>query len=142
MDTPMYRDILAEHLLPFARDQMGDGFIFQQDGDSKHMAQLMTGWRRRLPDGRRVVIGGWFRDNQVPLMKWPAYSPDLNLIESLWSIVKRKLRGTRFQSKEQLFEAAQKAWQAIPLNNLISLVNSMPNRINAVIVARGGHTQY
>lgn len=142
MNAPMYRDILAEYLLPFARDRIGENFIFQQDGDSKHMSQMMTGHRRKLPDGRRVVIGGWFRENRVPLMKWPALSPDLNPIESLWAIVKRKLRGNRFRTKDELWEAVKEAWGAIPLDNLISLIDSMPRRIQSVIRAKGGPTEY
>ena len=94
-----------------------------QDNDAKHTSQLMTGTRRRLPDGRNLVIGGWFRENHVKLLPWPALSQDLNPIKSLWSIIRMKLRGNRFKTKEELWVKVKEAWDDIPLDNLISLVD-------------------
>lgn len=137
-----YQNILATHMLPWARDKMAPNWIFQQDGDSKHMSARMTGKRVHLPDGRFVRTPGWFLLNCVRTMKWPSYSPDINPIENLWSIVKSKLRGKRFQNKEELWTAIQNAWNDIPIETCISLIDSLPNRINSIILARGGHTKY
>ena len=69
-------------------------------------------------------------------------SPDLNPIENLWQILKRKLKGNRFQSMDKLWEAIQIAWNDIHIDTLITLVDSLPKRINAVIRTRGGPTKY
>ncbi len=37
----------------------------------------------------------WFNDHGVIVLEWAANSPDLNPIENLWGIVKRKMRDTR-----------------------------------------------
>ena len=138
----MYREILANKMLQFANDRMPAGWIYQQDNDPKHTSHLMMGALRNLPDGRKVRLPGWFSLNGIRLLKWPPNSPDLNPIEQLWQIVKQQLRGNRFENKDLLWHAVNEAWNSSSLDILISLVDSMPRRINAVINSRGGHTKY
>ena len=69
-------------------------------------------------------------------------SPDLNPIEHLWQIVKRKLGGKRFNSKDTLWEAVQEAWNSISIDTCISLSDSMPRRIHSIIASKGGPTKY
>lgn len=137
-----YRNILADEMLPFARDRLAPGWIFQQDGAAIHTGQLMYGPLRRLPDGRRVRLPGWFRLNNVPLFRTPPYSPDISPIENLWQVVKRKIAGRHFHSQNQLWEGVLEAWNSIPLDTIINLINSMPRRIESVIKSRGGPTKY
>ncbi len=44
----------------------------------------------------------WFKDHGIPVLNWPANSPDLNPIENLWGIVKRKMRYARPNNAEEL----------------------------------------
>ncbi len=53
------------------------GFIFQQDLAPAHTAKSTK---------------SWLNDHGVGVLDWPANSPDLNSIENLWGIVKRKMR--------------------------------------------------
>lgn len=142
LDGPYYRDILTQHLIPFTRDRLVPDYLFQQDSASAHTSQLMMGPIRRLPSGRKMRLPGFFALNGIKLFRTPPCSPDLSPIENLWSIVKRKLAGNRFRTKGELWTAIQAAWNSIPLDTLISLVDSMPRRLNAVIKAKGGPTKY
>ena len=37
------------------------------------------------------IVKDWFDENNVDVMDWPPYSPDLNPIEHVWKVMKAKL---------------------------------------------------
>ena len=66
---------------PSADKLYGDAdFIFQQDLAPAHTA------RSTKP---------WFSDHGITVFDWPANPADLNPIENLWGIAKRKMRDMR-----------------------------------------------
>jgi len=75
-------------------------------------------------------------------LDFPSYSPDLNIIESLWAIWKDQIRDRAPQTLEDLKLIAQEEWANISLDNIRNLYRSIPNRIEAVISSRGDHTKY
>ena len=82
----------------------------------------------------------------VSLIFWPAFSPDLNPIESLWDIIKNWITYhyimEDLKNPKTLRKALNEAWAAIERNQLDYLVDSMPARCEAVITANGGPTKY
>ncbi len=84
----------------------------------------------------------WFSDHGVTVLDWPANSPDLNPIENLWGIVKRKMRDTRPNNADDLKAAIKATWASIPPQQCHKLITSMPRRIEAVIKAKGAPTKY
>ena len=46
-------------------------------------------------------------ENWIVNLKHPAQSPDLNLIEAIWNIIKQRLRRRIFYSDEEIKEALQ-----------------------------------
>ncbi len=75
-------------MLPAADQLYGDAdFILQQDLAPAHSAKTTS---------------TWFKDHDIPVLNWPANSPDLNPIENLWGIVKRKMRYARPNNAEEL----------------------------------------
>ena len=77
-------------------------------------------------------------------MKWPAQSADLNPIEHLWHLFKRRLGEYDYppSSIHQLWERVQVEWENISAAECQSLIESMPRRIEAVLKAKGGYTKY
>ncbi len=71
-----------------------------------------------------------------------ASSPDLNLIENLWGIVKRKMRNKRPKNSDELKATVKETWASIPPQQCHKLITSMPRRIETVIKAKGAPTQY
>ncbi|KAK7910412.1 hypothetical protein WMY93_015096 [Mugilogobius chulae] len=71
-----------------------------------------------------------------------ANSPDLNVIENLWAIVKRKIRDRKPTKLDQLKQNIATAWEAVSAETCDKLVKSMPRRLQAVIQAKGAAKKY
>ncbi len=128
VNAAIYQEILEHFMLPSADKLYGDAdFIFQQDLAPAHTAK-----------GTK----SWFNDHGVTVLDWPANSPDLNPIENLWGIVKRKMRDTRPNNADDLKAAIKATWASIPPQQCHKLITSMPRRIEAVIKAKGAPTKY
>lgn len=75
-------------------------------------------------------------------MEWPSQSPDLNPIEHLWGVLKRRIGGCRAKNKEELWSIIQNAWHSITPETCAKLVHSMGRRCEAVIKNKGATTKY
>jgi len=76
---------------------------------------------------------------------WPAFSPDLNPIETVWNWMKDWIEreyGERKWTYNELREAVIQAWNAITIEQLNSLIESMRQRCLDVIAANGGYTKW
>ena len=78
------------------------------------------------------------------MVGWPAQSPDLNPIEHLWFLVKRRLAEYQEPPKgiTELWERVQAEWEKIEVGQCQKLIESMPRRVQEVIKAKGGYASY
>ncbi len=76
------------------------------------------------------------------MLDWPANSPDLNPIENIWGIVKRKTRDTRPNNADDLKVTIKATWAPITPEQCHSLIAFMPRRTDAVIHPKEGPTKY
>lgn len=77
-------------------------------------------------------------------MSWPAQSPELHIIENVWSYIKRKLQSRihMINSPDELLQQTLQIWQDINLNYVRNLYESLYRRIQQVIRLKGHLTKY
>ena len=81
------------------------------------------------------------KKNEWEVLEWPAYSPDLNPIENLWTILKQRLRKqTVFW--ENLEEKVYEIWNEIDADVVRNLYENYTTRLLDVKKAKGVMTRY
>lgn len=122
---------LEDGLLPIY-----EGQVFQQDNAPIH---------------RATITSEWLQNHWINILQnWPPYSPDLNPIEHLWPRLKEALYeledfDQNLEPKKQLQkmeELLPVAWSRIPSRVFRACLESMPDRLQAVIDAEGWQTKY
>ncbi len=78
------------------------------------------------------------------MLEWPPYSPDLNPIENIWAWMKNKLANDYpvCTTREQLETYFLEIWDSIDADFCKQYTFDYKKRLEAVIKANGGHTQY
>ncbi len=103
VNADIYQDILEHFLLPSADKLYGDAdFIFQQDLSPAHTAKCTK---------------SWFNGHGVTVLDCPANLPDLNPIENICGIVKRKMRDTRPNNADDLKDTIKATWASLHLSS-------------------------
>ena len=76
-------------------------------------------------------------------MSWPPYSPDLNIIENIWAILKAKVYAgnRRFSTEAEIKAKIDFEWDLLKENQQLfdSLYLSIIRRIRDCVAAEGGH---
>ncbi len=120
-----YLSIVSDHVHPFMTTvyPYSDGY-FQQDNAPCHKAQIISDWFLE-------------HDNEFTLLKWSPQSPDLNSKEQLWDVVEWEIRIMDVQPTK----SAATAW-CYHVKCFQHLFESLPQRIKAVLKAKGSPTRY
>lgn len=128
MDQYVYLDILKRNLKVSAEKLgLNTDYHFQQDNDPKH-----TAYNVRL----------WILYNAPHTLQTPPQSPDMNPIEHLWDELERRIRKHHISSKAQLKEVIVQECGKIDAAVTRKLVQSMQDRLKAVIRSKGMNTRY
>ena len=90
------------------------------------------------------MVQEWLNEQAFEVLEWPPQSPDLNPIEHLWAMLKRRLNQYERPPNGmlELWERVQAEWNNIDREVCVRLVESMPDRIKAVLKAKGKWTVY
>ena len=108
-----------------------NNLIFQQDNASIQIFRKVKQYfsRIRLSD-----------------LLWPPYSQDINIVEQIWSIIKKKLDcfliKNKIKNRNHLFDVIKNLADQITVKEINKLYNSLPNRIKCFLRNFGGFTPY
>ncbi|UYV70148.1 hypothetical protein LAZ67_7001969 [Cordylochernes scorpioides] len=117
-------DVLRPVTLPYL--QGVPNALYQQDNARPHTARIS---QQALQD--------------VQMLPWPPYSPDLSPIEHVWDIIGRRLHALpQPRSEDELWHVVEREWRAIPQDAIRTLIDSLARRVAACIAVRGGPTCY
>ncbi|GBC48705.2 transposable element tc3 transposase, putative [Rhizophagus irregularis DAOM 181602=DAOM 197198] len=107
----------------------GRAAIFQQDNAPIHTTKITKDWLKK---------------NKIVVIDWPANFPDLNPIENIWKQLKDNIQSCKVfpRTVDELKVALSEEWENLDCSIFEEVVASMPQRINAVLEARGGPTHY
>ena len=150
INADRYLDILTDGVVSFVDELFApepgsdtitvaspDSYLFMHDNAPCHTATKITNFLKK---------------KRIPVMKWPAQSPDLNPIEHLWTDLKERFHtrffkeGLRPSTRKSILERSREIlvelWRDQGTGLIDRLIDSMPRRVEAVIAARGDSTKY
>lgn len=124
-----YQKMLEDEVFGKDLTNLPEDFIFQQDNAPVHVARSSK---------------AYFQRRQIPLLQWPPYSPDLNILENLWAIVSKKVyeNGKEYETADELWESVCRHFLEIPIETIQNLYQSIPERLISVIELGGKRTTY
>lgn len=121
MDSTQYIKILEKSLLDdFLSKGLDIGnYIFVQDNATCHSSKMTK---------------KWLSEQNIKTIVWPPNSPDLNIIENVWSILKRAVskRQTEIFDKDSLFRIVEEEFNKISLDYIRGLYKSLPRRLKTL----------
>ena len=121
-------NVYQPHLLPFLNHE-----------DPDHQLLLME---YNTPIHPALASQAFKKSHSIKKIEdWPPQSPDLNHIKNVWKVLKTKVQEL-YQpcSVEEMQQTLQLTWEEFPEETLKNIVASMPERMQAVIDAKGGPT--
>lgn len=103
--------------------------VFEQDGAPSHKAKSTIAWLDR---------------NLIEKFPQPASSPDVVPLEDVWHTFKELIRNRPHipTTLVELKKAAYEAWEQITIEDIDHQVNTMEDRVKAILEAAGGHTGF
>lgn len=118
MDTELYRKQLLKV------KEMLQSHIFMQDNARPHVA---------------LAAKGFFKNNRINLLDyWPPYSPDLNMIETLWARLSKVVKDRAPFGVQELRQFVIAEFEAISQAEIAKLCDEFKERLQVCLQEKGG----
>ncbi len=124
LNAQRYDEILRPVFVPFIHCHH---LMLQHDNAWPHVARICT---------------QFLEAENIPVLAWPAYSPDMSPIAHVWDSLDQCIRQSVpvLGNIQQLCTAIEEEWTNIPQAKINNLINSMGRRCVALCEANGGNT--
>jgi len=93
---------------------------------------------------RVVDVKNWKEKMGFSSIVWPSYSPDINIIENIWSLVQDKLYDLLdiLETPDDTWKYSQEIWHNLESSYICNLYKSLPDRIKDLYKNKGGPIHY
>ena len=119
-----YLQILQESLLP----ETFLGEKLRQDNAPAHNSILSKTW--------------FSEQGLIFLENWPPNSTDINIIENVWSLPKKRVLRKHPKNIEVLWAFCQEEFERIPSEYIQNLYSSIPDRLNKIVQCNGKNINF
>ena len=119
MNSEHYKDVLEKSVKPYFHRFHDASLTFMHDNAAVHASRATK---------------DWFVAAKIPVLDWPAISPDMNPIENIWGIMAREVYadGKHYENIRELENAVKCSWNNVSDNIIKNLLASMPKRMAQV----------
>ena len=126
------------------QEQVLDGVLRDFVAEMKSEKPQVKFQQDNAPSHRSNSTTKWFKESGIPLLFHPPSSPDLNPIEPVWHELKKVLRALPHlpNTIQELRAAILSVWDTLPIEDVDKHINRMPDRVEAILAAKGGHTRF
>ena len=124
MTGELYSLFLRERCISAVKNVVGndlDHAIWQDDQDKKH----------RMENPMNVIKE--FFVERIEPEDGDAKLADVYPIESIWGILKEKVRGKQFKNEKSLIQCINKEWRLITPSKCETMIDNIPKRLWKVI---------
>ena len=90
-----------------------------------------------------ILSKTWFSENGLEILKnWPPNSPDINIIENVWSMLKKRVFQRHPKNIEELGAFCHEEFERRPLEYIQNLHSSIPDRLNKIVQCNGKNIKF
>ena len=126
VNSKVYQEFLEARMIPCMESHQTT--VFQQDNAPCHTSKAMQ---------------AFFKRSKINALEWPGNSPDINPIENLWLVMKKKVVAKHPKNIEDLKRAIAEVWvKEIDQDLCHRLVESLPMHLAQVIQNKGYSSKY
>ena len=125
-------------------------------GTVKYFRSLLQIIDLYYPDGEFVFVQDnapchtsaetleWLSEQQIRVCQCPPQSPDMNIIENIWRIMKLELRKVAYsiRSRHYVIQTLQQIWREISDERIFQQCQTLPVRMQAVLKSKANMTHY
>ena len=126
-----YIDMLENKAFPIIKVNHRPDFIFQQDNCPIHVSRFSK---------------EFFKNSNIEVLDWPPYSPDLNIIENIWSTLSRDIYShgaiKNLRELESRIKSSVCMFNETKAQEVHNLYDSMTTRLCLILEKRGQRLKY
>lgn len=122
------KEILPKHIefLERMKERYGRDLHFEEDGDPSHGMRTAHNKAAQLKKKHGIVNH-----------PHPAESPDFSPIEAMWLIIKERLRGRKWATREAFVSDIYAEWRRITIAQIRRRISELPARMKTIQVNGG-----